>query len=515
MTTGRFQWSPGVGRAIFVPLLQQTYAAIDVGTNAVRLLLARPRRDGTIETLHEERDPVRPGEGVFRTGAIPAPVAERLLGALRRYGAIGRRAGAIVRAVATSAIREARNRADILARVRTEAGFELEVISGREEARLICLGVLQGAGARTRSIVVDIGGGSTEVAVATGEEPTNLYSMALGAVRLTELFESDGPITRRKLALMREYAANIAGSELPPELARAARRAIGSSGTIRAVISMAATPPGSGHATPERITETVDELAAMTAEQRRRRFDPARAEIIVAGAVVLEAVARRLKLTSIAATDRGLRDGLILDLWRSQQVVDRDLSEVAIAVGTRFAFDRPHAEQVTRLALALFDTVAKVVPFPRPARSYLEVAALLHDIGHAVGHQKHHRHTAYLIEHTDLPGLTDHERQIVARVARYHRRSAPEVSHIGMEGLTLPEARLVRRLASILRVADALDQSHHQLVTRAAGKLADGAVVMNLRARGPLDLELWDVEHEVALFRRVFNRKLVLRVTRA
>src|SRR5688572_1124945 len=168
--------------------------------------MARRLPDGTLEVLHQERDPVRPGEGVFKTGSIPPETANRLLSTLRRYGALCRRHGARVRAVATSAVREAQNAGDILKRVRAEAGIDLEVVSGREEARLICLGILQGKAPTARSLCIDIGGGSTEVAVAQGENPHNLFSIAIGAVRLTEVFDSQGEVSKKKLRVMREYA---------------------------------------------------------------------------------------------------------------------------------------------------------------------------------------------------------------------------------------------------------------------------------------------------------------------
>ena len=174
---------------------QRILAAIDVGTNAVRLELARPLPDGSLETLHQERDPVRPGEGVFATGTMSREVADRLLSTLRRYAALCRRYDATVRAVATSAVREARNREEIVQRVKRESGLDLEIVSGREEARLICLGVLNGRPRGARGLVVDIGGGSTEVATAVGEEPKELWSVALGAVRLTEIFGSSGKVS--------------------------------------------------------------------------------------------------------------------------------------------------------------------------------------------------------------------------------------------------------------------------------------------------------------------------------
>ena len=265
-------------------------AAVDVGTNAVRLELVRRFPDGTRETMHQERDPVRPGEGVFNKGEMVREAEDRLVATLRRYAVLCRRHHADVRAVATSAMREARNRDRIIRRVAREAGLKLEVISGTEEARLICLGVLEGRPPRSRTVCIDIGGGSTEVALAQGERPTRLWSMALGAVRLTEVFGTTPDDPEQHLALMREYAKEAVGRALPKRATTTPRTALGSSGTIRAVVRYAAAE-GTAHATRRQLRRAVDELGTMTPDERREYFEPNRADIVVPGAVILEAVA--------------------------------------------------------------------------------------------------------------------------------------------------------------------------------------------------------------------------------
>ena len=486
-------------------------AAIDVGTNAVRLELARPLPDGSLEILHQERDPLRPGEGVFRTGFISREVADRLLSTLSRYSALCRRFHARVRAVATSAVREARNRDEIVERARKEAGLELEVVSGREEARLICLGVLRGKPDRLRSLVIDIGGGSTEVATAIGDRPQTLSSVAIGAVRLTELFSDSGRSRLDRLALMRSFAEEAFRDALPPTLVPAPRAALGSSGTIQAVVGFAS---GTAQATTRQIVAAVDLLGAMSLDERRRRFDSRRAEIVVAGAVILEALLRHLRLQSISAVDRGLRDGLLTDLQRRSRGGDASLPKAALALGRRFHFDEAHGVQVSRLSLELFDGLAPIHGLAASARPLLETAALLHDIGNAVSYQRHHKHSFYLIQNADLPGLTDSERGLVALVARFHRRSPPERGHAELLGLGPGELQLVRKLATLLRLADACDRSHHQPVRALRIQPRAGAVAVTLRARAPCDLELWDAEHDAALFRRVFRRRLELSSTR-
>jgi exopolyphosphatase/guanosine-5'-triphosphate,3'-diphosphate pyrophosphatase len=183
-------------------------------------------------------------------------------------------------------------------------------------------------------------------------------------------------------------------------------------------------------------------------------------------------------------------------------------------MGRRFFFDEKHAKQVARLALHLFDDLAALHHLPLATRPYLEVAALLHDIGHAVSPERHHKHTYYLIHNADIPGLADRERELVARVARYHRRSPPELSHSGMEGLTPSEARTVRKLATLLRVADSLDRSHNQPIKGLKATNGREAVTLHLQTKQPVDLELWNADRELASFRRVFGKKLAFHVGR-
>ena len=481
-------------------------AAVDVGSNAVRLKVARLLPDASLETLHEERDPVRPGEGVFTTGRLDQEVVERLLSTLRRYAALCRRYQARVRAVATSALREASNGFEVARRIRERAALPLEIISGREEARLICLGVLHGSPPQARGTVIDIGGGSTEVITALGEHPKNLWSVPVGAVRLTDVFSASGSVPQRKLALMRAFVREAFDS-LPRD-ATVFSRALGSSGTINAVVGYAARQGKA--ATRAEVAQATEELAAMPVHERRQRFDARRAEIIVAGAIILECAMQHLRLTSIYGVNRGLRDGILIDLLRRSRgaPADESLADAAMSIARRFGVDTRHAGQVARLALELFDRAPAVHRVPPSARPLLEAAALLHDIGSAISAQAHHKHSCYLIQNADLPVLSARERDVCARIARYHRRSHPDPAHAGMDGLTARETMLVRKLSTILRIADALDRSHHQPVRSMAISVRPRVLSIQLRHRDPVDLELWDVDREATLFRRVFRRRL-------
>lgn len=484
-------------------------AAIDIGTNAVRLEIARVLPDGTLEQLHQARDPIRPGEGLFETGLLKRNVADRLVATLRRYAALCRRYRARIRAVGTSALREARNRDDVVRRIRRESGLQVEVISGREEARLICLSVLHGTPPLKRSLCIDIGGGSTEVAFAIGEVPKQLWSVNLGAVRLTELFRTSGKVPKKQLKLMRAFASEVIETALPARIAHSPATALGSSGTIGAVVDFAR-KQGMGHATTKEVEKAVDALAEMDADKRRKRFDARRADIIVAGAVILEAFMQRLHLGAVTAVDQGLREGLLLDLVRRRRVdpSDDSLTKSALDVGRRLGFSEEHAVQVARVSLRLFDDLAQVHQLPAAVRPYLEAAALLHDVGRAVSHHRHHKHSHYLILNSDIPGLSEKERSVVACIARFHRRSPPEANHELLAPLPANDVRTIRKCATLLRIADSLDCSHRQSVKQVSADVEGRSVVVRLECRAPIDLELWDAEHEAPLFKEVFSRPL-------
>jgi exopolyphosphatase/guanosine-5'-triphosphate,3'-diphosphate pyrophosphatase len=485
---------------------------IDVGSNAARLKLVRLLDDGAFDIVHQERDPVRPGEGIWDTGAMPEPVIERLVGALERYTALCRVHRAVhVRAVATSAVREAKNRDDVVARVRERCDLDLEVISGLEEARLIGLGVFRGLPPKARSLLVDIGGGSTEVARGEGEDPHELWTMPVGAVRLTEIFGTANRVSREQLVAMRRYAQRIVADTLPSPVKQAPKHAIGSSGTVRAVCAFAA-PPGSSHATREHLTRAVEALVGMSIAARRKRFDAQRAEVVIAGAVILESVAFHLRLESVTAVDGGLKEGLLVDLVRraNERRTDPLLSEAVVEAGRRFDFDEAHGIHTRDTALALFDHLGDVHRLPTESRLILEVAAVLHDAGYLVSSNRHHKHSMYLIQNMDLPGISDRERALAALVARFHRRSPPTKDHPDLIGLDPTERRVVRGLTTLLRIADATDQSHEAAVAGVSVTDDGAATIITLHTVSGRTIEPFEYEGLRTLFRSCFGRRLQL-----
>ena len=487
-------------------------AAIDVGTNAARLELVRAHPDAVLETFHYERAPIRPGEGVFESGVMSSAVADRLVDTLQRFATRCRRHDARIRAVATSALRNARNAEAVLRRVHEQAGIQLEIISGREEARLICLGVCRRRPRNERALVLDIGGGSTEVAFAQGGRPTALWSIPVGAVRLTEMFNPGGGARRKKVALMRTHVHQALTEALGETVPAAPDAAFGCSGTIRAVTRFAC---GSGAplATAEELATALEQLVSMDRAELLERFSERRADIIVAGAVILEALTAALGVHAVHAVDRGLRNGILLDLQERAQVLPRErlLADEVIRIGRKFGFEEAHARHVTRLSLELFDKLAPIHGLSPALRSLLEVAAWLHDIGKVVSFHRHQRHAHYLIQNVEIVGLVDHERTLAACVARFHRRSPPDKGHPVLRDLSPDDIRSVRRLATILRLADALDRSHEQRVESIEVAITGKDVQIVAHSAQDLELELWDGLREAQLFEEVFECSLVLR----
>ena len=493
-----------------------TLAVVDLGSNAVRLQIADARRDGRFVVRAEDRAPVRLGSQVFRTGRLSSDSIAACATALQRFAKLAERAGAErVRAVATSAVREASNRDQLLRAVRAASGLSVQVISGAEEARLVCLGVVQGAPSTEGALLLDIGGGSTEVISARGEEPESAVSLQLGSVRLTEFFVKSDPIARREARLLDE-AIQDALADLDPLLIGRHRKLIGAAGTTGAVAELASrisgAPGGSGPVTLGQVEEVLEHLRDTTTKQRRKLgVDESRIDIMCAGTAILEGVMRRLRVEEMEVTSRGLRDGLMADLVRREVRPpasglhgEHVVLEGLRAFGRRCGYREVHAEQVAQLSLSLFDQTRKLHRFGAEERALLHAAAMLHDVGSFVSYNRHHKHGYYLLYHADLPGFTDRERELIATVTRYHRRSTPKERHQEFQVLTSDEREVVRCLAAILRVADGLDRGHRRHVRRVqATQGRGGGMHIDVWAEEGSDLEVWSAQQKSDLLAEV------------
>ncbi len=497
----------------------QVLAAIDIGTNSFHLVVARSTGPAAFEVIAREKEVVRLGSGSGDMKRLAPEAIERGIEALSRLCRIAEIAGAPVRAIATSAVREADNRAELVRRAREEAGVDVEVVSGVEEARLIHLGVLQDvAVAGARLLLIDIGGGSTEFVVGEGTEVLAARSLKLGAIRLTERFFAEEPVSEGQVQRCRVHVRAYLGPVVREVASHGFEVAVGSSGTILSVAEMARQRRGESRRAPGTTTFTTDELAqvvaalvaAPTVKQRLKvpGLEARRADIIVGGAVLLEEAARALGITEMRVSDYALREGLVLDTLQraspSSSVIGEGTTDIRARSVRRLSRlcseEVEHAERSRVLALELFDATTDLHGLGGQPRELLGAAALLANVGLAISHDRHHLHSYYVIRHAEhLRGFTEREVELIAQVARYHRKSVPKAKHDAFAALSPQDQHWVRVLAGILRIAIALDRSHAGVVRGLRGHHQGGSLVVELDVGGDPSLELYTADERKGL----------------
>ncbi|MDT8322566.1 MAG: Ppx/GppA phosphatase family protein [Bacteroidota bacterium] len=508
-------------------------AAIDLGTNSFHLVIADVKSNGKFTVLGRDKEVVRLGEGVADMKHLGTEAMTRAMDTLRRFSLIAQTHEAPVRAIATSAVREAQNRDLFLRRVREELNIEIEVVSGFEEARLIYLGVMQALPVYQQStLLVDIGGGSTEFLVGEKGNVHYANSLKLGAVRLTRRYFSGKTLKNKDIAACR---AHLIGALDP--VARAIRdRPIdivaGSSGTILNIAGMILAARGETFNHDEgNVTIERDDLSAIVATILSKKtiglrrdipgLDPGRADIIVAGALILEQVFEQLRIPRMVTSKYALREGILLDTVQKQAGEERSvdhLTDIRKASIYHLAeschYEARHAATVRRTALALYDQLHMLHGLTHPDREYLEAAAILHDIGYHISHSQHHKHSYYLIRHSELMGFTDREIEIIANIARYHRKSHPKAKHEGFPRLSDEDQLRVRRLAALLRIADGLDRRHRDIFASVHCRVEKTSVHIALGIKHDTDssIELWGAERRKELFEEEFKRTLEVHV---
>ena len=502
------------------------YAAVDIGSNSIRMLAAEISPSQAPATLAADRQVTRLGSGTFRAGRIDPQAMALTCDVLRKMAQQYKKLEVVgVRAVATSAVRDASNQREFLARASEALGSQVEIISGQEEARLIQLGVESRWPQRDkRVLIVDVGGGSAELILAENGRLLEAFSKPLGAVRLTEVFLKNDPPSELEMHRLEEYIE---------EKLAVARRRIGSHGIDR-VIATSATAAAIVCAVcrvSRSKREVADRLRASAAEVRRFYRDiarrdlekrrkvpgigPRRAEIIVAGAAVFIRVLNDFQLPSLYYSAAGVRDGIVADL--AARGVGRELSRLTREqrrrveeMARKYGVAVPHARKVAELAAVLFDSLQPLHRLSSDFGKLLEAASYLHDTGHYVSSTGHHKHSSYLVANSDLAGFTDLERRQIALLCRYHRKSMPSARHDAFQELHPEARRAVLLLTPLLRLADSLDRSHDQRIDHLQCQVRDGEVVVSLRSEVDTDLELWAGERAADVFREIYDRPLTL-----
>lgn len=500
-------------------------AAIDVGSNSIHMVVAQVESDGRFHVLDRAKEMVRLGQRTLTSGKLSADAMSAGVRTLAAFKTLAERHGVVrFNAVATSAVREAKNGGDFVLRVKDDVGLRVKVIPGREEARLVSLGVRHAIDLRGEpAVIVDAGGGSVELIFVDGDRPIVLESVKLGVARLCETFLSGDPPPARELDALQEHIA----SELEPFLQRLSkhkvRRVIGTSGTMLNLISVAAGLRGeapNGHlnnfAVAAEEIARVRRLVCKSSRDERLRIkglDSKRVDFVVPGACLAEHVLSHLGAAEMVACTWALREGVLLDyIARHQRGIEeaeryqdprrRSVARLARHVGDTGA----HGAHSARLSLQLFDQLEDSLELPVEAREWLEYAALLHDIGHHIGHKDHHRHSYYLISHGELLGFRPEELQIIALTARYHRKAVPKDGDEGFTSLSKPERRIVRALSALLRIGDALDRSHYGVV-RDVGVIhrGDTLALQLFTAGDDAELEIWEARRRAALLEEILG----------
>jgi exopolyphosphatase/guanosine-5'-triphosphate,3'-diphosphate pyrophosphatase len=493
-------------------------AAIDLGSNSLHLVIVEVRPSGGFHVVASEKEMVRLGAATLTRGQLSAAAMARGLEVLRRYKRLcqSQRVDKIL-AVATSAIREARNGEDYLMRIGQKTGIWPRVASGEGEARLIYLAALHSIHLEgRRALVVDLGGGSLELAHGTGTRPDWVASEKLGVLRLAERFARRDPLAGKDEERLEAFVESQIARHLGPIQAARPFCAIGTSGTILALGRLAhqretgEDSESLNHVVVKArtLSDLRDSLTRQSLRERLRvpGMDEPRADILPVGAVVLDTVLRRLGIEELVLCEWALREGILLDyihrhprtLARAEAYPDVRRRSV-MALAERCQYEEAHARHTAELSLQLFDATRARHGLSDAERSLLEYAALLHDIGHHISYPGHHKHTYYLIKNGDLRGFHPAEIEVVANVARYHRRGHPRRKHPGYGDLPRAARRVVRVLAGFLRVADALDRSHKQVVRRLRVSQRQEVLRLQAEARGDCELELWGVGGRTAL----------------
>jgi exopolyphosphatase/guanosine-5'-triphosphate,3'-diphosphate pyrophosphatase len=521
------------------------FAAIDVGSNALRLRIVEasaPRaashgesgsaaRSAQLALVASEeepwrdvttlRSPVRLGAEVFLSGRLaPASIGQACT-ALRDFKAEMDRAKVdAYRAIATSAVREAKNGATLVERARREAGIELETIEGIEEARLIQLAVTRRVpvGDR-RALLVDVGGGSTELTLLDKGETAFTMSLPLGTVRMLEKYLKGAKTVDRARERLIEEATDRALSEALPQLGKV-DVLVGTGGNVDTLLDLCPIKGGGRAIDVSSARSLFKKMCAMSNGERRDAYQlrPDRADTIVPATSIFLRLAKRLDLATVLAPGVGLSAGILEELvdkffhvWDAAGEAERVL-DACVRLGRRYQFDEAHARHVSRFAAQLFDDLQAVHAFGLRDRMLLRAAGILHDIGDYIHYSGHHKHSYYLIQHADIMGVTPDERAIVANIARYHRKGPPDPTHPNFRDLSKEARGKVRGLAAILRIADALDREHKQKIesVRAAIDHGAGSVTLFLRGGDDRELEEWTVGEKASLWRDEYDLDVVI-----
>ena len=505
---------------------------IDIGTNSIRLLLVRVNPNGSYQFLTKQKETVRLGEQEFVDKILQPEAMKRATVVCKKFMELSRAYGAEeIIAVATSATRDASNKVQFLEMLKSEAHLEVCPISGNEEARLIYLGVSSGLRlGEAKALLIDIGGGSTEFSVGDQQKYYFLKSLNLGAIRLTNMFLPDekGPIAQESYEQIRTYIRSKATDILKEFPRHQVSCMVGSSGTIEnlAKISIVYLHK-TGRENYKKLSYTdlkivIKNLCALPLEERRKfpGINAQRADIIIAGAAILDTMMEELGFPEVIISKRGLRDGLLLDYLSKSEFSDMltrlSLRKRAVMqLGLRCNFDEEHAHTIAGLSLELLDSLQalEIYEFKAWERELLEYGAILHDIGKFLSYDTHQIHAYHIIKESNLPGFQPEEIEILSNIVYFHRKNYPAKKHPNLTGLNNSVIKTIKVLSTLLRIAESLDRSHAAVISHVRFYIASiDTLVLEVHAKTECQLELWELEKQKKYFSKTFGYKLQFKV---
>jgi len=504
-------------------------AAIDIGTNSIHMIVAQLGPDLSFDIVDREKDMVRLGAGGLDGRALGDTSMAAALETLARFRQLADSRGVDdLVATATSAVREAPNGGDFLKAVTARTGLQPRVISGQEEARLVHLAAVYGVDASSgTTVVVDIGGGSMEVTLGTATELHLARSFRLGVIRLNGRFVTTDPLSAQDERRLVKHIRTEAGEFLDQIRTAGFARLIATSGTSLCLGEIALRGRRlfdndrihNSRITARQLRRARQDVVSRDMDRRLRLpgLDSRRADIIVAGALLLDTVVDRLGAEEVTLSDFALREGLVLDyiernrwrITRADRIPDIRRRSV-VELGERCRWHAAHVEHVARIALSLFDQTRGLHGLADREREWLEFAALLHDIGGHISYERHHQHSYYLIRNGGLRGFEPEEVEAIALVARYHRRGRPRKSHRALSALREPVQRAVRVASALLRIAEALDRSHAQLVEGVEVLTRGNRLRIRARSRGPIELERWAAGRQAKPLAKVLGKDVAI-----
>ncbi len=509
-------------------------AAIDLGTNSFHMVIAAVNNRGMLDIISRDKEVVRLGSSGADMKYLQPDALERGIKTLKNFVSIAKSENADIRAVATSAVREALNQEEFLIKAKIETDITVEVISGEEEGRLIYLGALHALPIISKqSLVIDIGGGSTETIIGKDGNIQYVKSEKLGSIRMTKRFFPDEKITKAQIDDCREF---IIG-EWAPILAKIKKQGfeccVGTSGTITNIASMAVMAAKqvvpdilNGVTVPAAdILQVISEILKCETSKQRAEIpgmDPARADIITGGALILEQAILKLGIEKITLSAYALREGILFDTLEKQKAIKEyhHLThlrfEAVYNLCKKFKVDMKHAEHVKDISLKIFDCLQPLHLLGYAERELLESAALLHDIGYHISHDQHHKHSYYIINQSVMQGFTNTEAEIIANIGRYHRKSHPKRKHENFIRLDEEKQQIVWYLASILRIAEGIDRRQLQLVktVRAEFNPIDINIYLVPKDKDVTpDIELWGANRRKLMMEEAFHRKVYFYLT--